>query len=125
MKKPITEAEYHLMEIIWDAHPVSASEITARLKPDKRWHRKTVNTLLTRLVAKGAIDIDKDRSVNHYCPLVERSRYQQKVASDLVQRVFQGKITPLVAGFAEQQSLSNEDIEGLKSLLQALDDDDD
>jgi BlaI family penicillinase repressor len=123
MKQAITEAEYHVMDIVWDCHPVSAYDIAQRLTPLKGWHRKTVNTLLSRLGDKEVIGHSKQGGVNQYHPLVERSLYQRKVATELVDRVFQGKIAPLVAGFAQEQTLSKDDIRGLKALLQDLDDD--
>ena len=51
-KKRITESEYEILKVMWDAgEPMSAPQITEKLK-EKGWQRTTVATLLTRLCEK-------------------------------------------------------------------------
>jgi BlaI family penicillinase repressor len=48
-----------------------------------------------------------------YFLLVERSTYLKKESKSLVSRLFGGKVAPLVAGFANSDSLSQEDVDEL------------
>ena len=56
-------------------------------------------------------------------PLIERAAYVQTESRGLVDRLFDGKLAPLVSHFAETKQLSGEDIAELKRLIAELDDD--
>ncbi|HEY1052294.1 MAG TPA: BlaI/MecI/CopY family transcriptional regulator, partial [Prosthecobacter sp.] len=51
----ITEAEWAVMELLWEQAPRNSQEIAGLLEEGRGWKRATVLTLLTRLVAKGAL----------------------------------------------------------------------
>jgi BlaI family penicillinase repressor len=125
IKTDITKTEFEVLDALWEQYPASANEIIQRLSQNKPWHEKTVKTLLSRLVKKHAIDFDKQHRSYLYFPLVERSTYIQKESKSLVSRLFGGKIAPLVAGFANSDSLSKEDVEELKSLIKKWEQDND
>lgn len=119
----ISDAEMHIMDVLWDNSPLTAATIAQRLEAKTGWHRKTVNTLLSRMVNKEALSFEPHRSGKQYFPLIAREDYGQEVASQMVKRLFGGRVAPLVAHFAEEQSLSKQDIEELKSILKELSDD--
>jgi BlaI family penicillinase repressor len=125
IKTDITKTEFEVLDALWEQYPASANEIIQRLSQNKPWHEKTVKTLLSRLVKKHAIDFDKQQRSYLYFPLVERSTYIQKESKSLVSRLFGGKVAPLVAGFANSDSLSKEDVEELKSLIKKWEQDND
>jgi BlaI family penicillinase repressor len=125
IKTDITKTEFEVLDALWEQYPASANEIIQRLSQNKPWHEKTVKTLLSRLVKKHAIDFDKQQRSYLYFPLVERSTYIQKETKSLVSRLFGGKVAPLVAGFANSDSLSKEDVEALKSLIKKWEQDND
>ena len=113
----ISKTEFEVLDALWKQYPASANDIIQRLNQNKPWHEKTVKTLLSRLVKKHVIDFDKQQRSYLYFPLVERSTITQKESNSLVSRLFGGKVAPLVAGFANSDSLSKEDVEELKSLI--------
>lgn len=116
-KTDISKTEFDVLDALWEQFPASANEIIQRLNQNKAWHEKTVKTLLSRLVKKQVIDFDKQQRSYLYFPLVERSTYTEKESKSLVSRLFGGKVAPLVAGFANSDSLSKEDVDELKSLI--------
>lgn len=120
----ISDAELALMQVLWCESPLSAREITERLAAEKDWHRKTVNTLLSRLEKKGAVSAEKVGSANCFLPLVDEERYKRSATSRFVDRLFGGDIAPLVAHFAEQRPLDSRQLEALQDLLKDLSDDD-
>jgi len=117
----ISNAEFEVLEALWQHCPASATEIIERLNQPsnqvKTWHDKTVKTLLNRLVKKQAIGFEKQQRHYLYSPLLEREAYTLKESKNLVERMFSGKVAPLVAGFAKQNDLNKDDIEALKSLI--------
>tara|TARA_B110000467_G_C18267207_1_gene450061 strand:+ start:815 stop:1204 length:390 start_codon:yes stop_codon:yes gene_type:complete len=118
----ISNAEFEVLEALWQHYPASANDIIVKLSDsaksqDKQWHDKTVKTLLNRLVKKQAIGFEKHQRHYLYSPLLEREAYTLKESKSLVERMFSGKLAPLVAGFAKQNDLNKDDITALKSLI--------
>ena len=113
----ISKAEFEVLEAIWQTHPTSANEIIERLNQHKPWHDKTVKTLLNRMVKKGAISFEKEQRSYLYSPLLERDSYTLKESQSLIERLFSGRIAPLVAGFAKTEQLSQRDIDELKQVI--------
>lgn len=124
MELTITDAELELMKLLWRENPLTAREITQRLLPHKQWHRKTVNTLLSRLEKKSAISVDREKDgVNYFSPLVAETTYMQSATSHFVDRLFGGNIAPLLASFAESRPLDSDQVSVLQDLLKDLSDD--
>jgi BlaI family penicillinase repressor len=125
-KKPdISNAEFDVLDVLWNGYPATSSDIIERLNQHKEWHEKTVKTLLGRLVKKGVLDYEKHQRKYLYRPLIAREDYTKKETETFVSRLFKGKIAPLVAGFANHNSLSKQDVEELKSLIQQWEKDND
>lgn len=121
----ITKTEFEVLNALWQGYPASANDIIARLNQQKRWHEKTVKTLLSRLVKKQAVDFDKPQRSYLYFPLINKTDYVRSESSSFVSRLFAGKVAPLVAGFANTEKLSRQDIEDLKSVIEQWEKDND
>lgn len=118
----ITEAEMHVMEVLWQSQPLGAAAITLKLEETTGWHRKTVNTMLSRLVKKGAVSFVPEKSGHQYSATLARGDYTQSVTGKLVKRFFDGRLAPLVAHFADSGSLSRDDLDEIKTLIEELSD---
>jgi predicted transcriptional regulator len=114
----ISKTEYEVLEAIWQQYPTSAIEIVERLNQQKPWHEKTVKTLINRMVKKGAIGFNKEGRQYFYYPQLEREAYQISESSNIINRLFGGKVAPLVAGFAKNKQLTQSDVTELKSLIE-------
>jgi predicted transcriptional regulator len=119
----ISAAESLVMEALWRKSPLSAEEIAAQLGPEQDWSDKTVKTLLNRLLTKKAVAAERDGRRYLYSPVIDRAAYVQSESRGLVDRLFDGKLAPLVSHFADTKQLSPEDIAELKRLIAELDDD--
>jgi BlaI family transcriptional regulator, penicillinase repressor len=113
----ISNAELSVMQILWLRQPLSANEVVAALDNGKDWHEKTVKTLLNRLVSKGALGYEKAGRAYLYQPLITEQEYQLEQSQTFVERLFAGRVAPLVAGFASQKKLSADDVQQLKQLI--------
>ncbi|MFD2167818.1 BlaI/MecI/CopY family transcriptional regulator [Thalassotalea euphylliae] len=114
----ISNAELEVLGVLWQKNPISANDIIEQLNQEREWHEKTVKTLLNRLVKKGAIGFEKEQRRYLYFPLIEQAKYQEQASESLIQRLFSGRVSPLVAGFAKHNQLQKEDIDSLKQLIQ-------
>lgn len=113
----ITNAELSVMQVLWQHQPLTANDVVAALDNAKDWHEKTVKTLLNRLVAKGALGFEKEGRAYLYYPLIAEQDFQQQQSRSFVERLFAGRLAPLVAGFASQKNLSADDVKQLKQLI--------
>ncbi len=120
---PITEAEAQVMQVLWDRHPRSADEVVAALAPGTGWAEPTVKTLLNRLLNKGAIQAVRDGRRYQYSPVLAREAWVSQQSEGLLQRLFGGRVAPLVAHFSERGRLSEADVAELRKLLEEIDDD--
>ncbi len=114
----ISKTELKVLGVIWQGHPVTSSEIVERLNERDEWHEKTVKTLIGRLVKKQAIDFHKEGRRYLYFPLVSQHEYQLQQSDSLIGGFFKGKVSPLIAMFAQQNKLGKDDIQELKQLIE-------
>jgi predicted transcriptional regulator len=116
----ISEAEHAIMEVLWAEAPLGAADVAARVDPSRSWTVRTVKTMLSRLLAKGAVAHEEDGRRFLYRPAVSRDAFLARESGRLIDRMFGGRVTPLVAHLAEQNRLTPADIEEIEALLKAL-----
>lgn len=120
MTERISDAEHAVMEVLWDEAPLTAQDVAERVAPSRGWSANTVKTLLGRLLAKNTIAAEEDGRRYLYRPLVERGDYVEGESRRLIDRLFGGKLTPLVAHLAERDALTEEDIAEIEALLKEI-----
>jgi BlaI family penicillinase repressor len=113
----VSDAESQVMSQLWQRAPQTAEELTAALAGSQGWQSSTVKTLLNRLMQKGAIAAERDGRRFLYTPVLERDAWLRGQSVSLIDRLFGGRVAPLVAQFASQRKLSKTDIAALKALL--------
>jgi predicted transcriptional regulator len=116
----ITEAEWDIMELLWEQSPRTSQEIVSLLEEGRGWKRATVVTLLARLTAKGALATEPQGNRFLYTPIVQRSACVAEETRSFLDRMFGGTLQPLVAHVAEHHSLTKKDIAELKALLDQI-----
>ncbi len=120
MAERISDAEHAVMEVLWKRAPLTATEVADQVVQQKDWSLQTVKTLLSRLAAKAVVGTERDGRRFLYSPLVERDAYLTGVSRNFVDRLFGGKVMPLVAHLAEADELSADDIREIEELLREL-----
>jgi BlaI family penicillinase repressor len=118
----ISEAESAVMEVLWRTNPASTEDVVAALKNRQDWQEPTIKTLLNRLLKKGALSARKDGRRYLYSPVLERDQWLASESKGLLDRLFGGRVAPLVAHFSKQRKLTRKDVADLKRLIAELDD---
>ena len=113
----ISEAEFEVMKIVWKHAPISTNEITDKLLQTTSWSPKTIQTLIKRLVTKGALTYEKQSRMFVYTPTVKESEYISQESNSFLKRYYDGNITSMVSAYIENDRLSESEIEHLRSLL--------
>ena len=120
MAERISSAEHEVMEVLWRESPLTALDVAERVPAERGWSVRTVKTLLSRLLAKGALSHEEQGRRFLYRPAVTRDDYVARESRRLLDRLFDGRVTPLVAHLAERDDLSDRDIAEIEALLKAL-----
>jgi BlaI family transcriptional regulator, penicillinase repressor len=118
----ISAAESVIMEALWKQSPMTAEEIAGLVADDQEWTEATVRTLINRLLKKKAIAAKKDGRRYLYRPVMKRADWVQEESQNLLDRMFDGRLAPLVTHFSQRKKLSAQDIADLKRLVKELDD---
>ena len=113
----ISEAEFEVMKVVWKHAPISTNEITDKLLQTTSWSPKTIQTLIKRLVNKGALTYEKQSRVFVYTPLVEENEYIGQESNSFLEKFYDGNITAMLSAYIENDKLSETEIEHLRSLL--------
>lgn len=113
----ISEAEFEVMKIVWKYAPISTNEITERLVRTTAWSPKTIQTLIKRLVTKGALSYEKQSRVFVYTPLVGEAEYIGQESNTFLDRFYDGNITAMLSAYIDNDRLSKTEIAELRSLL--------
>src|SRR5687768_10990115 len=109
------------MEALWSAgEPLAATEIADRVPSDRGWTLVTVKSLLSRLLAKRAVEPTRDGRHFLYSPAIEREPYVAAESRRFVKRLFGGKLSLLFARLAEEEALDEEDIARIEAMLREL-----
>jgi BlaI family transcriptional regulator, penicillinase repressor len=118
---PISEAESVVMQIFWARGALPTEEVVAALENHQKWQESTVKTLLNRLLNKGALRARKDNRRYVYSPVLTQDEWLSTESHGFVDRLFGGRVAPLVSYFSQQKKLSKKDIEDLKQLIKEID----
>jgi len=120
IKPVISKAESRVMEILWQNAPQGSEGLAAALQPDTGWHENTVRTLLNRLVRKGAVRAEREGRRYLYSSVLTREQWQSHESRSLLDRVFGGKVAPLLVHFSRSEKLSAKDVAELRKLVDQL-----
>jgi predicted transcriptional regulator len=118
----ISEAESVVMEVLWRTSPLATEDVVAALNGKQEWQESTVKTLLNRLLKKGAISAERDGRRYLYSPVMRREQWLSNESEGLLDRLFGGRVAPLVAHFSKQKKLTKKDLAELKRVIEEIDD---
>lgn len=116
----VSDAEALILEALWNEAPVTAESLIDGVGKREGWSASTVKTLIARLAKKGAIESEADGRRFLYRPLLSREDYLTQASRSLLDRLFGGRVAPLVSHFAQHDKLTSKDIADLKRILKEL-----
>lgn len=125
MNHSLANAELAVMDLLWRKDDkMTAREIREALYPDeKKAQHGTVQRLLQRLEEKGFIERDRNISVHFFKAIVSRDSYAGGQLESLADRLTSGSFAPLITHLVEQRKISRNEIEKIRSILDAHDND--
>lgn len=116
----LTDAEWNVMECLWEKSPRTGRETIDFLKEKMGWSRSTTLTLLRRMEEKGAIGSEPGGEVKQFIPLITREQAALQETEDFLGRVYKGSLGMMLTSFTKKQSLSKREIDELYSILKEM-----
>lgn len=113
----LSAAEWEVMKVLWDSGPSAARDVYAELPDDCDWAYKTVKTLLSRLVAKEAVEFDQIGNSYLYRAAIDRELATRHEVQGVIGRLMGGAFSPVLAHFIQEAELSDVEIAELKRQL--------
>jgi len=102
----LTESEWQIMNALWQRHPATARELAGRLPDGVSWAHTTIKTLLSRLVAKGAVREQKRGNASEYEPLVSQDEARRTSLRTLLDQAFDGAVEPFLSFLSREKALT-------------------
>jgi len=113
----LTQAEWQIMNALWEKHPATAREIMSRLPQGVKWAYTTLKTMLSRLVEKEAVSEHKQANTSIYEPLVSQRKARLSAFRLLLDQSFDGAMGPLMHFMLQEQKLNDKQKKELIEIL--------
>jgi len=116
----LSDREWTVLGALWESGGAELGQLVEALRPATGWNRNTVLTYLTRMEAKGLVSIDKDASPHIYRALLSREDCRAQERHSFLHRVYQGSAGDLIAAFLKEESISPQERDKLRQLLDEM-----
>jgi BlaI family penicillinase repressor len=113
----LTEAEWDIIEVVWEHEPCAAPTVQEELVARKKWTYSTVKTLMDRMVAKGLLTTERIRNLILYRSAISRNDAQRGELMRTVKRAFGGTFTPMMQFMLNDNALSQHELEDLEEMI--------
>lgn len=113
----LTEAEWEIIQVVWEREPCAAPTVQEDLVARKKWTYSTVKTLMDRMVGKGLLTTERIRNLILYRSAVSRQQAQRGELMRTLKRAFGGAFTPMMEFMLESDALSQGEINELEGMI--------
>jgi BlaI family penicillinase repressor len=105
------------MQVLWERDRATARQITDALNADQPIAHSTVQTLLRGLEVKRAIAHDTEGRTFVFYPLVRKGHVARSVTRELLDRVFGGSVSNLVAYLLKNEKVSPDELREIRRMI--------
>lgn len=117
----ISDAEWEVMKILWKKSPLTSTQIIEAMKDNTSWSPKTIHTLISRLVKKEAVQVEKGSSLYEYTPKYTKNELRNYETKSFIKKIYDGSINLLISNFLKEEKLTPDEIKELKDILNKKD----
>ena len=118
-KEELTRGEEEVMRHIWNLKEATVNDIIAQMAEPKP-NYTTVATFIKLLENKKYVDHYQVGKSFVYIPVIEREKYAKVVLNGVVDNYFEGSISKLVAYYAENEAVSQEELQTICATIEEL-----
>ena len=119
----LSEAEWKVMNFLWEEAPRTIMQITNHFKETTGWTKHTVMTFLRRMEEKGAVHYEEGERAKLFYPDIEKTEAAFQETEEFLDKVFNGRLGLMLNTMVERKSLSGEEITELYEILKKAEED--
>ena len=117
MKVNLSDAEWKLMNLLWEQSPRTIMELTVAAREDTGWSKNTVITMLSRLEAKGSVRHEEGGRAKRYFPVISQAETAREETKNFLDKVYGGSLGLMMSAMVDSRALSEADIAELSAIL--------
>ncbi len=114
----LAKREEQIMQACWHLGKAYIKEIIMEL-PDPKPHYNSVATMVRILEDKGFLGHETFGNTFQYYPVVSKEEYQNHAFDDIVKQYFNNSYPRMLAYFAREQKISQEELNEILALIQS------
>ena len=115
--KVLTEAEWLIIEAVWEHEPCAAPMVQEALEEKKGWMYSTVKTMMDRMVEKGLLKTKRIRNLILYSSAITQSQARTGEVMRTLKCAFNGALTPMMQFLLDSKDLCQEDLKQLEKQI--------
>lgn len=120
-----TASELEILRVLWSRGPSTVREVLESLSGRKSMGYTGVLKLLQIMTAKGSVRRDETNRAHVYEAFRPADQTKRQLATDMLQRVFEGSASQLMMHALAGHQASSKEIEELRRILDAYEETDD
>ena len=107
------DAEYRLLEIVWELEPLTSTELYKACLPRLGWKKSTTYTVLKRLCDRGIFQNEGGTVTSR----LSRADYDTAQSQQFVEESFSGSLPAFITAFTRRKKLTEDEIAELQKLI--------
>lgn len=119
-KPPLGDQELDVLRFVAEHAPISVRDVSDEFGDKHGLARTTILTVMERLRAKGYLVRRKEDGVFRYRPLIAQAEVMRNLVEQFIERTLGGSLTPFVAYLADSGTLTSEEMEQLRRIVESL-----
>jgi len=116
--RTLTEAEYRLMDVLWEKGTATVAEIHGVLGEPPIAYTTALSTM-TILERKGFVKHRTQGKANVYKPIVDRDAARRNVVDFMLSRFFNDSPQALMLNLLQSEKISAAEVQRLQALLES------
>lgn len=114
----ISDAEWKIMNVLWENSPCTIMQITRTLSESTGWTKHTVMALLKRLEEKGAVYYEAGGKAKQYYAKVPQSEVVMEEVRSFLDKTFKGRLGLMLNTMIKEEAISKEEMNELYEILE-------
>ena len=111
----LCQSDYCFMSVVWENEPLSSGNLVVLCADKLGWKKSTTYTVLRKMGEKGFLK-NEDTVVT---ALIPKEKVQAKESAYFLERTFDGSLPKFLTAFLGGKTISGDEAEALKKLIDA------
>lgn len=120
-KHTLGELQHAIMQVLWGRSEATVAEVHEALYDERGLAPTTIATMLRKMEDKGVVAHRVEGRQFVYRPLITEDAVRSSMVGELLERLFAGDPAALVSHLVADREIDREEIERLRTLLDAAD----